>query len=519
MAFQVDDQLKFSSLRGYEGLEEDTETGLETALLLINSEEPDESTTATLNGPEHEDGSPTSSKGHAAAAISLLLIGVFAANIDSSLVLATKSAISSSFSALQSASWLTTSYVMATCATQPIVGKLSDIFGHKNVLLVSYVLFAIGSGICGAGQSVWQVIIGRSIAGLGGAGMTVIVAVLITDMVPMIQVAFWRSYVNIVATTGRMVGGPLSGWLADLIGWRWSFLGQVPLTLLALSLVAWKFKKTIGLPQGGPVKENGIVLFLPLCSSSSFLDSSSLRQDMLGSLSFPPKLLLRRDVATTYLINIFQSAPQMAIMFSVPLYFQVTTEASNTTAGAHLVPAFVGNTFGSLLAGFYIARTRRYKKLVLLASVSACTAYITIIMRWHGNIHGWEALEIAPGGFASGVTTTSTFIALTADMPHENVAIVTSGFYLPSNLGTVLGVSIVSRRRLGSLMRLGLTYLLQIIQQILADVLYLKKLHGPLKEIVTASYIQSLEYSHIFSLICSSMGFLIALAIREHSIL
>ena len=129
-------------------------------------------------------------------------------------------------------------------------------------------------------------------------------------------------------------------------------------------------------------------------------------------------------------------------MFSVPLYFQVTTEASNTTAGAHLVPAFVGNTFGSLLAGFYISRTGRYKKLVLLASVSACTAYITIIMRWHGNIHGWEALEIAPGGFASGVTTTSTFIALTADMPHENVAIVTSGFYLSSNLGTVLGVSI-----------------------------------------------------------------------------
>jgi len=54
----------------------------------------------------------------------------------------------------------------------------------------------------------------------------------------------------------------------------------------------------------------------------------------------------------------------------------------------------------------------------------------------------------------------------------------------------------VSRRRLSPLMRLGLTYLLRIIQQILADVLYLKKLHGPLKEIVTASYIQSLEYSH-----------------------
>lgn len=129
-------------------------------------------------------------------------------------------------------------------------------------------------------------------------------------------------------------------------------------------------------------------------------------------------------------------------MFSVPLYFQAVSGASNTKAGAHLVPAFVGNTFGSLLTGFYIARTGGYKKLTLLASLSACTAYITIILRWHGSIYSWEALEIFPGRFGSGVTTTATFIALTAEMPHENAAIATSGLYLSSNLRTVLGVRI-----------------------------------------------------------------------------
>jgi len=143
-------------------------------------------------------------------------------------------------------------------------------------------------------------------------------------------------------------------------------------------------------------------------------------------------------------------------MFSVPLYFQVTTGASNSVAGAHLIPAFVGNTFGSLLAGWYIKRTGRYKELSLLASLSACTAYITIILRWHGNIYGWEAVEIGPGGFGSGVCTTASFIALTADMPHEYMAVVTSGFYLASNLGTVLGVSIGS-----SIQRGVLNFLLQ----------------------------------------------------------
>jgi hypothetical protein len=101
-------------------------------------------------------------------------------------------------------------------------------------------------------------------------------------------------------------------------------------------------------------------------------------------------------------------------MFSVPLYFQVTG-ASNSAAGARLIPAFVGNTLGSLLAGYYIEKTDRYKKTIIAASLSACTTYVTIILRWSDKIYGWEALEIAPGGFGSGMTTTTTFIALTAE--------------------------------------------------------------------------------------------------------
>lgn len=99
---------------------------------------------------------------------------------DVCLVLATYGTISSEFGALADASWLTTTYSLATCAAQPVTGKLSDIYGRKGVLLTSYVLFALGSVVCGIGQSMWQVIAGRIIAGLGAAGMTVIVAVLIT---------------------------------------------------------------------------------------------------------------------------------------------------------------------------------------------------------------------------------------------------------------------------------------------------------------------------------------------------
>ena len=64
------------------------------------------------------------------------------------------------------------------------------------------------------------VILGRVLSGSVGAGMTVLVSITISDLVPIRESGAWRAYVNVAATTGRGFGGPLGGWLADAVGWR-----------------------------------------------------------------------------------------------------------------------------------------------------------------------------------------------------------------------------------------------------------------------------------------------------------
>lgn len=107
------------------------------------------------------------------------------------------------------------------CGSQPLYGKLSNIYGRKALLLTAYVLFAVGCLICGLAENMSTVIIGRLISGAGGSGMSSVVSFLIADLVPLRDVATYRSYVNIVQTVGRSCGGPMGGWLAETMGWRW----------------------------------------------------------------------------------------------------------------------------------------------------------------------------------------------------------------------------------------------------------------------------------------------------------
>ena len=74
------------------------------------------------------------------ATLSVLILGCFISNADSSLVLATYGKISSEFGDLDSGSWLLSSYILAMSAVQPLVGKLSDIYGRKPILLLAYTL-------------------------------------------------------------------------------------------------------------------------------------------------------------------------------------------------------------------------------------------------------------------------------------------------------------------------------------------------------------------------------------------
>jgi hypothetical protein len=100
-----------------------------------------------------------------------ILVQYFVAMFDSFLMVSSHPVITSYFNASNSASWLSTAFMLTSAAFQPIFGRMSDMFGRRPVYMTALLIFAIGTGYCAGAQTIADFIAGRAICGLGAGAM------------------------------------------------------------------------------------------------------------------------------------------------------------------------------------------------------------------------------------------------------------------------------------------------------------------------------------------------------------
>ncbi|KAL6230681.1 hypothetical protein BDW75DRAFT_248458 [Aspergillus navahoensis] len=488
--------------------------------------------------------------------IAVLLLGEFISNADGTLVMAATARISSEFNRLQGAAWLSTGYTLGVCVAQPMYGKLSDIYGRKPLLLWSYFFLALGCVVCGLATNMWVVILGRALSGVGGAGVMTMSAIIITDIVAKREIATWRAIVNLSMTLGRSIGGPVGGILTDTVGWRWAFLLQAPLLAIAALLVAIQLKLVrhddpdapsdgskfrridfrgsilaatsiaaiiLLLDQGGKAFAWASLPTLVLVGSGMLTFALFIYTELYIAPEpiFKLQILRRPNVAASYLVSSLQVAAQVGMMFTVPLYFQVSDRASSTVAGAHMIPAVAGNAIGGLTAGSYIRRTGNYKPILVAAGLIGFISYLLQFLRWNGDTGFWESLYIVFGGLGSGSASSAAFVSLTAFLEPSEMAMATGGYSLLINFALTAGIT-TNYTLLSSEFRRQLQRRLQgagahkIIRHALSSIEYIAGLTGPLRETVVGSYVAGLKHAYIFSLICSLLSSVTALTARNH---
>ncbi|KAF5337822.1 hypothetical protein D9758_015711 [Tetrapyrgos nigripes] len=494
-----------------------------------------------------EEAPPTKSQKSLLAIVIPMALGTFLVAMDSTIVVASYASIGSELNQLSKTSWIATGYLLTLTSFQPLYGKLSDIFGRKACLLVAYCIFGLGSLFCGLSKTMDQLILSRALAGVGGGGMSTVVSIIMSDIVPLRSRGTWQGIINIVFATGSSVGAPLGGFLADTIGWRWAFLIQCPAIVLALlsvsfalhlpptdssdfktkikridfvgaiTLVCSVFLFLFGLERGGNVSWSDKATIGTLSGSAAlFLFFGFVEMEWASEPFAPKRIILNRSLIASYFVNFFGVASALTMLFHVSLYFQALGPMSPSRAGLLLVPSVIGGVIGSLSGGIIIQATGKYYWVtvlgycLLVVGSSTITLFSGLVVRSIMVM----CVGLTISGFGNGGGITTSLIALISNAGQADQAIATAVSYLFRSLGSVVGLAVGSTI-LQDTLRVTLHRTLtghdvnEIVRHVKESLNYLDELDSETKAIVLSAYERSIRMTMFF---CLSMAFCAAFA-------
>ncbi len=132
--------------------------------------------------------------------------------------------------------WVITSYIVAIVIVLPLTGWMSNRFGRKRYFVTSILIFTAASAMCGASQTVDELIFWRVVQGLGGGALMATAHAILVESFPPSKQGVGQAIFGVGAMIGPALGPTLGGWLTDNYSWHWCFLINVPLGLLAATL-------------------------------------------------------------------------------------------------------------------------------------------------------------------------------------------------------------------------------------------------------------------------------------------
>ncbi|KAH9942816.1 MFS general substrate transporter [Amylocystis lapponica] len=486
-----------------------------------------------------------------------MAVGVFLVAMDSTIVTSTYATIGSEFEQLQSTTWIMTGYMITMTSLQPLYGKLSDVFGRKTCLICAYYVFASGCLLCGLAGSMNQLIAARAFAGIGGGGFCSLSAIVLTDIVPMRQRGTWQGLSSLTFFTGQGIGAPLGGLFTDKFGWRWAFIAQVPLTVLAIIsvsvalklpdqdrssfkrklkrvdfpgaavLIIAVFTLLLGLDSGSNVSWDNRVTLGSLASSAALLLIFLLVETHATEPIIPKRVVVDRSMFMIYVASLTLLGVGHCLPYHVSLYLQAIQGLSPTQVGLMLFPVAIGGATGSLLAGFSIQLTGRYYA-VTIAGFAVSTAGVVLVA---GTTGPWpysvaaictgEALacSLHPAVGAAN----ANFVALVSHAGPELQAVATAVLWTSRSLGSVvvlsLGTAIAQntlRRRLYE--RLSGADVDEIVAHVRESLSYLGTLEPAVRDVVVQSYQDGIQVTLWWLVAVAALSVVASAFVKEKTI-
>ncbi|PVU88499.1 hypothetical protein BB561_005818 [Smittium simulii] len=418
-------------------------------------------------------GIPILSKQRIILAVIALCIAIFLASLDGTIVATALPKITNNFNAANSAHWLVTANLLANTCFQPLFGKISDIFGRKETLILAIFIFEAGSAISGIVNSINLLIFSRALTGIGAAGIVVMVQIVVSEMVPIRERGKYTGFIGLAFGMASVVGPLLGGVFTDNVGYRWCFFINLPVGLVAGVVIAFlvKTKK----PQGSVISKikrfdfigallliAGLVMFiigLSFGGTEYPWSSATVLCLLIGGVLFlvlyilydlklakepilPLDLFYRRNLWSSVCAQFFMSFGLYGIIYIIPSYDTAVHNASASDSGISLLPFVLTMVVFSILGGVGITRTGKY---IIMFRVGTASMALGIGLLATINQNTKKVLTIfylALCGIGCGLSMQSFLICAQAAVPRTFIAGATSVIAFSRILSGAIGITL-----------------------------------------------------------------------------
>ncbi|MET9487865.1 MDR family MFS transporter [Nocardia sp. NPDC006630] len=332
------------------------------------------------------------------ATLGALCVGFFMILVDMTIVaVANPTIMNELHTGLSTVVWVTSSYLLAYAVPLLVTGRLGDQFGPKNVYLIGLTIFTFASLACGLSTSITMLILARGVQGIGAALMTPQTMAVITRIFPPDKrgaaMGAWGSIAGVASLVGPIIGGVL----VDGLGWKWIFLVNVPLGVIAFVLAV------IFMPSLQTHRHRFDLLSVALSMAGMFLVVFGIQQGNTEHWSGRIWLCIAAGLALLAGFVVYQSRNSLEPLVPLSL-FRDRNFALSTLAMTAMGVA----TTGMMLPGyFYLENVRGYSPTgaatvwVLMAFLTAL--FSPIVGRLVDRVHPRAVPVAGFAGFAVGI--------------------------------------------------------------------------------------------------------------------
>ncbi|MGC4935494.1 MDR family MFS transporter [Gordonia sp. DT30] len=403
-----------------------------------------------------------------------LMLGMFLAALDQTIVSTAIRTIADDLHGYDMQAWVTTAYLVTSTIVTPLYGKLSDLYGRKPFFLVAITIFVVGSLLCSMATSMYMLAGFRALQGLGAGGLFTLALTTIGDIVPPRERAKYQGYFLAVFGTSSVLGPVLGGLLAGqttilwVSGWRWVFLVNVPIGIIALVVVYFVLNYEQNKSTGTRTDYWGAtalaVTVAPLLVVAEqgrvwgWFSTKSIVCYMIGVVGLaafiwiekkmgedaliPLRVFKNRVFAQGVAISVIVGAVMFGGISMLPQYFQVLRGSSPMIAGLQMLPMVLGLMTGSILSGQLISRTGKYKIFTIIGSVLITVA--TFLLHYLSvTMPVWVVMVLAALlGFGLGNLMQPITLAMQNILPPKDMGLSTGTATFFRQIGATLGVAV-----------------------------------------------------------------------------